>query len=228
MKRLHKFLLYIIFICLSFPIVAQTDNFPVNKYSSAGFEKHKQSTKGFMLSIGYALGTQFLNPVFVDSKQAGQLKSEGGFSLNGELPIFYPISLQVGVYSETFKPSDNLIFGNLQGSQVKIDNEYIEAFICSQLLPSKSIFLPYIGVGYLDGGLKLKMRDDKKSDVLAAVKMQSTAWKIGLRINLINSGTQGKIGIMIDYMQPFQIDGLLTNTFYAFNRFQAGAFIKFQ
>lgn len=203
---------------------------PQNKYKDNRDELHKERSRGFMLSLGYPVISQFLNPVFVGAKQSGQMQKAGAnLSVYAEVGIGYPFSLQIGGYSGTFRPEDGLVLSNgFKGKDVEISHELLEGFICAKLLPNKYRLLPYIGVGYIDGGLKLGKRDDTAKDrvILSAIKIQSPAWRVGMAIDIVSNGGNGSVGLFADYMQPFQISGLTPNTFYAANRLQVGIFIK--
>jgi hypothetical protein len=174
--------------------------------------------------------SQFLNATFVSAKEAGQMKANHGFSIYVDVPVKYPFSVQVGGYRGSFLPADGLTFGNgAVGKDVEVSHELFEAFVCSKLLPNKTPILPYIGIGYIDGGLKLGKRDDTSKDrvIMSAIKIQSPAWRVGLTAHLGKIQNDIQIGLMIDYTQPFQIEGLLPNTFYASNRLQVGLSIYY-
>jgi hypothetical protein len=204
---------------------------PENKYSTDNGQKHKERSRGLVLSFGYPVISQFLNPVFVSAKQSGQMqKADNALSFYVNANVLYPFSIQVGGYSAAFRPADGLTLSNgSNGKDVEVKHQLLEGFVCSKLLPNKSRFLPYIGVGYIDGGLKLVKRVDtaKEETILSAIKIQSPAWRIGMTIDLISNGGNGSAGLWIDYMQPFQISGLSPSTFYAANRLQIGVFVRY-
>ena len=116
-----------------------------------------------------------------------------------------------------------------KSADLKVDHILVEAFLCSKLLPNKSRFLPYIGAGYIDGGLELTRRVDtaKEKTVLSAIKIQSLAWRLGITIDIINETGIGDVGLMVDYMQPLNVSSLFPNTFYAAQRLQVGLFVRF-
>ncbi len=222
----------LIILALLFTQVATAQlNLPVNKYKTGQDDRHKERSKSLRVGIGYPVISQFLNPVFVAAQQAGQMQKAGAnLSFFADANILYPFSLQIGGYSGTFQPADDLTLSNgSNGKDVEISHELLEGFLCAKLLPNRSRFLPYIGVGYIDGGLKLGKRDDtaKERTILAAIKIQSPAWKVGINIDFGKVSTGGGYGLFIDYTQPFQISGLTPTTFYAANRLQAGLYIQF-
>jgi hypothetical protein len=223
---------YIVLVLLLFTKIGYSQTYlPVNKYNSDNGQKHKERSKGIVMSVGYPVISQFLNPIFVGAKQSGQMqKADNALSFYVDANVIYPFSIQVGGYSAGFRPDDNLVLSNgSNGKDVEVSHELLEGFVCSKLLPNKSRFLPYIGVGYIDGGLKLVKRNDtaKERTILSAIKIQSPAWRIGMTIDVIRESGIGDVGLMVDYMQPFQISGLLPNTFYPANRLQVGLFVRY-
>jgi hypothetical protein len=231
MNQKFTYFLIFLFTILTQATYAQFD-LPVNKYNSDNNQTHKKRfVKSIALSAGYPVVSQFLNPVFVTAKQAGQMqKADNALSFYAEANVKYPFSIQIGGYTGTFRPDDGLVLSNgSNGKDVEVSHELLEGFICSKLLPNKGRFLPYIGVGYIDGGLKLVKRNDtaKERTILSAIKIQSPAWRVGMNIDLIRESGIGDVGLFIDYMQPFQISALTPNTFYATNRLQAGIYVRY-
>lgn len=228
-KRLYIFIL-INFCCFWKLAQAQSD-FPIQKYKKNGDYLHKTRSNGIMLSVGYPIISQFVNPTFVAARKNGQMtKATSNLSFYIEKSIWYPLSIQIGIYNGEFQPNNNITLNtSYKSADLKVDHLLFEAFLCSKLLPNRSRFLPYVGVGYIDGGLELTPKIDtgKEKTVLSGIKIESAAWRIGTTIDLIRESGIGDVGLMIDYMQPFKVSGLWPNTFYASNRLQAGIFLRY-
>jgi hypothetical protein len=137
--------LFLLFLLFTKGAYAQSD-IPVNKYKTNRDDQHKQRSRGLVLSVGYPVISQFLNPTFAMAKQAGQMMPAASLSFYMEASIWYPFSIQAGIYNGTFQPADDLVLTtSYKSADLKVDHILFEAFLCSKLFPNKSRFLTYIG-----------------------------------------------------------------------------------